>query len=35
MAELLRTTFVVDRDDTSPAATNVRRAYDVLRSFDL
>ena len=35
MAELLRNTFAVERDDSSPASTNVRKAYDVLRSFDL
>lgn len=35
MAELLRTTFAAGGDDNSPAAANVRKAYDVLRSFNL
>jgi hypothetical protein len=35
LADLLRTTFAVDGDDNSPAAANVRKAYDVLRSFNL
>lgn len=35
MADLLRTTFAVDPADTGPANANVRKAYDILREFNL